>query len=116
MNLQIVKITRKNDQVWLTCHQGGKYVALLHVIDKKLAAKIHDPKSITLETKTIADTPGVVFASKPMESAKPIQTNNAKWEAFDAALGRKDHATPLPKARLKDKFTNWSGYPYQHKT
>lgn len=113
MRLEIVKITRKNDQVWLTCHQDGKYVALLHVIDKKLAAKIHDPKSITLETKTIADTPGVVFASKAPTQHKT--DNNAKWEAFDAALGRKDHATPLPKARLKDKFTNWSGYPYQHK-
>lgn len=116
MNLQVVKITRKNDQAWLTCHIDGKYVALLHIIDKKLATKIHNPKSITLDTSTIADTPGVVFANKPKASAKLTQDNNSKWDAFDAALGRSDHSKPLPKSRFKDKFTNWSGYPYQHKT
>ncbi len=110
MNLQVVKVTKKNGQAWLTCHLGGRYVALLHITDEKLASDVQYPKTLSIDAISSKEVPQAKLIKK---SSRPAL--NSKWDAFDAALGRSDHSKPLPKSRFKDKFTNWSGYPYQHK-
>lgn len=111
MELKIKKITKKNGQAWITCELDGRYVALLHVVDEKLASAIHNPKSICIDHGEAKE----VQARLKKRNRSPINdAKAARFRMFDLLFGNRDHSIPKAGCRTKGNSAAWHKPPYSH--
>ena len=110
MELKILKVTKKNGQAWITCGLAGRNVALIHVIDSKLADSIHNPISITIDQGDKKEVCArLIKRTNPVPSDKEL-----RFRGYDALFGNRDHTIPKQGSRTKGNAAAWNQPPYSH--
>ena len=104
MIFDVVKVKERNGQVWLTCYQARRYVALIHVVDDAITSEL---ASLPIGSK-------VQIGKEKVEPIKVDDSKEAKWREFDLTLGRKEHSVPLRQTRSKGESPKWNLPPYSH--